>query len=101
MSSTSLINQAVAEQRHASEQQASPPQQRDSSSSMAFLPSHQNVGSTERMISLTAGGIMAGLGLSRGGESGLAMLALGGALVFRGATGRCSVYHALGVANKT
>lgn len=89
MSSTLLINQAVAEQRHASEQQ---PSAKSCSKSDC-----QNVGSTERQMSLVAGAVLAGLGLSRGGLSGLAMMGMGGALAYRGATGYCSVYEALGI----
>jgi uncharacterized membrane protein len=95
MSSTYLINQVVAEQRHASEEQrqSQAPRQRSSAGQRA----KQNVGDGERTISLTAGAILAGLGLSRGGLSGLAMLGMGGALAYRGATGHCSIYQAMGI----
>ena len=98
-SSTYLINQAVLEQRHASEEEL-PSRGRQQGSDVG--PSmdwnlEQNVGQGERTISLMAGAILAGLGLSRGGLSGLAMLGMGGALAFRGATGHCSEYQAMGV----
>ena len=56
-----------------------------------------NVGETERMASLIGGGALALLGLSRGSLSGLGLAALGGALAYRGATGHCSLYGALGM----
>jgi hypothetical protein len=97
MSSTYLINQRVAEQRHASEQQGQSRgiQQRGK----AGFDGHaqQNVGQGERTISLLSGAILAGLGLTRGGLSGLAMIGMGGALAYRGATGHCSVYQSLGI----
>lgn len=88
MSTTFEINQEVAEQRHASERQQE---------STAHRNANQNVGPSERKLSVTAGAILAGIGLVRGGSSGLAMLGMGGALVYRGATGHCSVYQAVGV----
>lgn len=55
-----------------------------------------NVGQTERQISLLGGGILAAYGLMRGSLSGLALAALGGALVWRGYSGHCELYHAMG-----
>jgi len=56
---------------------------------------HVNVGSEERTASVAAGSIVALLGLSRGTLPGLIMAGLGGALIYRGATGHCSVYEKL------
>jgi len=56
-----------------------------------------NVGKTERAISTVGGALLAGLGVSRGGLSGLALAALGASLILRGTTGHCSLYSALGV----
>src|SRR5688500_4912309 len=56
----------------------------------------QNVGPTERLISLAGGGLIAAYGLSRGTTNGLLLAALGGVVAYRGATGFCSVYNALG-----
>lgn len=56
-----------------------------------------NVGPSERMISLVGGGLLTAFGLSRGTLTGLALAAAGGALAYRGFTGSCSVYNALGV----
>jgi len=56
-----------------------------------------NVGTTERIASGVAGGVLAAIGLSRCSLRGLALAAVGGALVYRGATGNCQLYWALGV----
>lgn len=56
-----------------------------------------NVGKTERTVSAVGGAALAGVGLARGGLWGLALAAVGGALVYRGATGHCSCYAAAGV----
>ncbi len=56
-----------------------------------------NVGESERMISVAAGSILALFGLRRGGLAGLATSALGGGLIYRGATGHCPMYAALEV----
>lgn len=60
-------------------------------------PGETNVGEMERLGSLLAGGALAVLGLSRRSLSGLALAALGGSLAYRGATGRCMGYAALGI----
>lgn len=60
-------------------------------------PAHfVNVGHRERQISLLAGGVMALMGLTRGSLGGLMMAGLGGALLYRGATGHCPANAALG-----
>lgn len=56
-----------------------------------------NVAGTERMVSLAAGGLLALHGLRRGNLFGLLMAALGGGLVYRGLSGHCDLYQALGV----
>ena len=69
------------------------------------LQSHQaqspekpvNVGTNERAVSVAAGSILAMLGLGRGGLPGLLILGVGGGLIYRGATGHCPAYGALGV----
>lgn len=55
-----------------------------------------NVGSAERMLSALGGGILAGVGLWKGGAKGLTLAGLGGVLLHRASTGRCSLYQALG-----
>lgn len=56
-----------------------------------------NVAQPERWLSVIAGSALAAYGLKRRSLSGLALAAAGGALVFRGATGHCHVYGALGL----
>ncbi|MBI3464260.1 MAG: DUF2892 domain-containing protein, partial [Planctomycetes bacterium] len=56
-----------------------------------------NVGQTERWASIAAGGGLALLGLSRRSIGGAALALAGGALVYRGVTGRCPVYQQLGI----
>jgi uncharacterized membrane protein len=55
-----------------------------------------NVGDTERWMSAVGGGALALFGLKRGGLGGALLAALGGGLVYRGVTGHCSAYAALG-----
>lgn len=56
-----------------------------------------NVGGTERALSALAGGSLLAYGLSRRSLPGLLTAIVGGGLVYRGMTGHCSVYDALGV----
>jgi uncharacterized membrane protein len=57
----------------------------------------RNVADTERIASGVAGGLMLLYGLGRGTLGGIALTALGGGLVYRGATGHCPTYQALGI----
>jgi uncharacterized membrane protein len=57
----------------------------------------RNVGATERAVSLLGGGAMALYGLSQRTGSGLLLAGIGAALTYRGATGHCDVYEALGI----
>jgi len=60
--------------------------------------SRMNVGKNERHISLGLGVALGLLGVRNGFSlRGLAMAAVGGGLVYRGLTGSCSVYQALGI----
>jgi uncharacterized membrane protein len=61
------------------------------------LAPHVNVGATERLISLAAGAILTGLGVSRRDLRGVLIAGVGGGLLFRGATGHCMAYEALGI----
>lgn len=56
-----------------------------------------NVGDAERWASVVGGGLLAAYGLSRSSLGGLALAALGGCMVYRGATGHCHLYGALNV----
>jgi uncharacterized membrane protein len=60
-----------------------------------------NVGEAERQLSMISGTILAMCGLLRGSVSGLGFVVLGGALIYRGHTGHCSFYEALGQTPRT
>ncbi|HEY8401548.1 MAG TPA: YgaP-like transmembrane domain [Cytophagaceae bacterium] len=55
-----------------------------------------NVGTTERILSVGAGFLLAVLGLRGNKPSNIAMTLAGGALIFRGVSGYCPVNAALG-----
>jgi uncharacterized membrane protein len=59
--------------------------------------SSTNVGDNERLISSVAGACLAALGLSSGRKGSLVLAGLGGALLYRGITGHCHTYAALGM----
>src|SRR4051794_23372689 len=56
-----------------------------------------NVGLAERWASLIGGGALALYGLSRRSPGGIALALIGAGLAYRGASGHCSVYQALGL----
>jgi uncharacterized membrane protein len=56
-----------------------------------------NVGTSERWASGIAGGALALWGLSRRSLPGALLAAIGTALAYRGATGRCPIYRALAI----
>jgi uncharacterized membrane protein len=56
-----------------------------------------NVGGAERAVSAAAGGALVAFGLKQGGAMGTLATVLGGGLLFRGATGHCHAYDAMGV----
>ncbi len=56
-----------------------------------------NVGNVERWVSAIAGGALALYALGRRSIPAAAGGLLGGALLYRGATGHCALYHALGI----
>jgi uncharacterized membrane protein len=56
-----------------------------------------NVAYYERLASVVGGPLLALYGLSRGTPAGLALAAAGGALLYRGVSGHCHMYSALGV----
>jgi uncharacterized membrane protein len=56
-----------------------------------------NIGGSERAFSVAAGLGLAAIGLARGRLSGLALTAMGAGLLWRGFTGRCQCYAALGL----
>lgn len=56
-----------------------------------------NVGSTERLISGLAGAALIAAGLSRRSIPGLVVAGLGGMVAWRGVSGHCAAYDALGI----
>jgi len=56
-----------------------------------------NVGRTERWLSMIAGGALAALALKRRTRTSGAAAIAGAELIYRGATGHCHLYQALGV----
>lgn len=56
-----------------------------------------NINSVERVLSTAGGGMLVVYGLKRGSLDGLALALVGGGLLYRGVTGHCHVYEALGV----
>jgi uncharacterized membrane protein len=56
-----------------------------------------NVGDLERWLSVLGGSALGLFGLSRRSLGGLALAAVGGSLVYRGVTGHCACYQALGI----
>ena len=56
-----------------------------------------NVAEPERWLSVVAGSALAAYGLKRRNIAGLVLGGLGGALVWRGATGHCPIYEAVGI----
>ena len=55
----------------------------------------KNVGDLERAFSIAGGLSLGVLGMKKGFVAGMALAALGGALVVRGATGHCALKAAL------
>jgi uncharacterized membrane protein len=60
-----------------------------------------NVASPERWASAIGGGALAVYGLTRRSPGGLLLSVLGAGMLYRGATGHCNVYEALGVRTAT
>ncbi len=58
--------------------------------------SRVNVGPTERALSVAGGAVMTYFGLRKPSAGGMALALLGGSLLYRGATGYCSINAAFG-----
>lgn len=86
---------ALAHEREARAHRNAPP--RDVPSHSVKPASELNVGKLERAVSAATGGALALLGLKRRGLSGFIMAAIGGGMVYRGVSGHCSLYQALGL----
>jgi uncharacterized membrane protein len=63
----------------------------------AITHQEKNVNDPERWVSVIAGSALAAYGLKMRSISGVVLAALGGSLVWRGATGHCMVYEAMGI----
>jgi uncharacterized membrane protein len=70
---------------------------RSSGSARGHAAQGINVGDAERLLSVLGGAVIGLYGLGRVRVSGLVLAALGGALVYRGVSGYCKLYGALGV----
>jgi len=57
----------------------------------------QNVNNIERVASTVAGGALVAYGYKMGGVGGTVLSLLGGGMLFRGTTGHCHMYDALGI----
>jgi uncharacterized membrane protein len=62
-----------------------------------WQPSSRNVGNVERWLSMLGGGMLAAYALKRRDTSGGVAALAGAALLYRGGTGHCHIYEALGV----
>lgn len=58
-----------------------------------------NMSETERWLSMIGGTSLAALALTRRDRAGAGLAALGGVLLWRGATGHCNLYQTLGINN--
>ena len=65
----------------------------------AFSRSEKNVNDPERWVSVVIGGALAAYGLKMRSIPGMVLGAIGGALIWRGATGHCIVYEGLGISS--
>ncbi len=77
-----------------------PPQQRRRQPLFHPLSRQQrfiNVGDKERLLSFLGGAALTLFGLSRRSLAGLGLAGVGGSLLYRGATGWCGAYQALGI----
>lgn len=62
-----------------------------------FTDVSTNVGAPERLVSAAAGGALLVYGVKQGGVGGTLLSVLGGAMLYRGATGHCHLYDAAGI----
>jgi hypothetical protein len=92
------MNPSIARNRRAKAAQSrvSGSEDRNGRHSRQQSSHQQNVGDNEREWSMIGGSVLAVCGLLRGSISGLALAAVGGALIWRGHTGHCEMYHMLG-----
>jgi uncharacterized membrane protein len=60
-------------------------------------PQHVNISQDERAWSMLGGSTLVGYGLSRRSTGGVALALLGGYLAYRGLSGHCALYQAMGM----
>lgn len=65
------------------------------------MASRVNVGSSERVVSALAGGFLAAWGLRKRGALGYGAAAMGAELLYRGVSGHCHAYSAMGVSTQS
>jgi len=63
------------------------------------MQTEKNVNDPERWVSVVFGSALAAYGLKKRSAGGLVLSALGGALVWRGASGHCFLYETLGLSS--
>ena len=61
----------------------------------SFIDLTTNVGGVERAVSAAAGGALVAYGVKQRGIGGTVVAIIGGAMLFRGATGHCPAYDAM------
>ena len=61
---------------------------------------NQNVNDPERWVSVVFGSALAAYGLKKRSVGGFILSAIGGALMWRGATGNCPIYESLGMSSR-
>lgn len=61
----------------------------------------ENVGRTERIASLIAGSVIGAFAFKQRGRLGLVLSVAAGELIYRGMTGHCHVYSAIGINSVT
>jgi len=83
--------------RHSAFEVEPPASERESGRGGGDYASEVNVGYGERWASALAGAALALYGIRRMSWAGLALAVAGGTLIYRGASGHCQMYKALGV----
>jgi len=86
------MNPAIARRRHAKAAAMT----RNGNDHSAGGHHSINVGDMERQLSMIGGTALAVYGLLHRSFTGLALAGIGGALIWRGHTGHCEMYHMLG-----
>lgn len=94
-----MSTSAVSQTRPAAHRKSAIPSSVPSCGSRPNHSGHHwvNVGSTERQVSVLSGAALVLTGLSHGRLSGLLLSLAGGGLLYRGLTGHCYTYQALGI----